>query len=322
MQSLSSDLYAKCFQAWDMVPATDFGDYGPAGELYRVANKAAEGEYWVYFRENLFAVNSFELVFHEKGEMRMRHLEHLSIGYYECSEGTEWESGNTPQAGSLAAYIGHDGDEYAARFEAGALYRATSITLSPDYYRSYLQQRFGTIPDLQHAFALVDGRQDCPDVAALFKRIRDYRGCGVAADLFYEGAVAEAVGLVMRHAAEIEEQSRSGEAGDLAPEDRAALASVAAFIDDHLDGNLTCATLAREACMGQTKFKAAFRICYGISPAAYVADRRMEHALELISSTDAPIAAIARSVGYRKPGAFAKAFQRHTGVLPSALRLG
>ncbi|WP_195471602.1 helix-turn-helix domain-containing protein, partial [Eggerthella lenta] len=39
-----------------------------------------------------------------------------------------------------------------------------------------------------------------------------------------------------------------------------------------------------------------------------------------LNSTDEPIAHIARAVGYRKPGAFAEAFRRRTGVPPSAYR--
>ena len=71
--------------------------------------------------------------------------------------------------------------------------------------------------------------------------------------------------------------------------------------------------------MGQTKLKAAFKAAYGTSPAAFVADARIERAIELLNSTDEPIAHIARAVGYRKPGAFAEAFRRRTGVPPQRL---
>ena len=64
----------------------------------------------------------------------------------------------------------------------------------------------------------------------------------------------------------------------------------------------------------------AFKAAYGTSPAAFVADARIERAIELLNSTDEPIAHIARAVGYRKPGAFAEAFRRRTGVPPSAYR--
>ena len=103
-------------------------------------------------------------------------------------------------------------------------------------------------------------------------------------------------------------------------EDSQAISDVVRFVRDHLDADLSCDALARRACMGQTKLKAAFKAAYGTSPAAFVADARIERAIELLNSTDEPIAHIARAVGYRKPGAFAEAFRRRTGVPPSAYR--
>lgn len=72
--------------------------------------------------------------------------------------------------------------------------------------------------------------------------------------------------------------------------------------------------------MGQTKFKESFRSRYGCSPASFVRRVRMERAAELLSGTNLPIQQIAKEVGYAKPGAFAAAFSRTTGVLPSAIR--
>ena len=40
------------------------------------------------------------------------------------------------------------------------------------------------------------------------------------------------------------------------------------------------------------------------------------------TEADLPIAQVARMVGYRKPGAFAEAFRRRTGTVPSAYRSG
>ena len=142
----------------------------------------------------------------------------------------------------------------------------------------------------------------------------------MAATLFYEGAVAEALALVIERAAIIEAERAEGSVLTLSKEDRAALDDLSAYISGNLAGALSCEELARRACMGRTKLKAAFKAAYGTSPAAFVADARIERAIELLNSTDEPIAHIARAVGYRKPDAFAEAFRRRTGVPPSAYR--
>jgi AraC family transcriptional regulator, regulatory protein of adaptative response / methylphosphotriester-DNA alkyltransferase methyltransferase len=47
---------------------------------------------------------------------------------------------------------------------------------------------------------------------------------------------------------------------------------------------------------------------------------RMGRAAELLRDDAMPIAAVARAVGYRQPAQFSKAFRRHHGRPPSALR--
>ena len=326
MRSIKDDMYDEAFRLWDMVPAGTVPGYGSAGSVYRFANGCGHGEYWAYFHDNLFAVNAFVMTFEHAGVMRYRHAEHLSIGYYEAAdlivqsggflsigyyEAADLivqSGGSTLRAGAISTYLAEEGAEYVALYQPGSATRATSITISPDYYRDYLQARFGNIPDVRRAFALVDGRTDFPELVALFKQVRAYQGTGMAATLFYEGAVAEALALVIERAAAIEAERAEGSAPSLSKEDRAALDA------------LSCEELARRACMGQTKLKAAFKAAYGTSPAAFVADARIERAIELLNSTDEPIAHIARAVGYRKPGAFAEAFRRRTGVPPSAYR--
>ena len=47
---------------------------------------------------------------------------------------------------------------------------------------------------------------------------------------------------------------------------------------------------------------------------------RMTRAAELLQGGALPVATVARAVGYRQPAQFSKAFRRHHGHPPSALR--
>jgi AraC family transcriptional regulator, regulatory protein of adaptative response / methylphosphotriester-DNA alkyltransferase methyltransferase len=47
---------------------------------------------------------------------------------------------------------------------------------------------------------------------------------------------------------------------------------------------------------------------------------RMTRAAELLSREELPVAAVARAVGYRQAAQFSKAFRRHHGHPPSAVR--
>jgi AraC-like DNA-binding protein len=57
-----------------------------------------------------------------------------------------------------------------------------------------------------------------------------------------------------------------------------------------------------------------------VSIRAFIQERRLRHAAELLASTDERIAQIAYSVGFRDPSNFNHAFKRTFAVSPKAYR--
>ena len=88
----------------------------------------------------------------------------------------------------------------------------------------------------------------------------------------------------------------------------------------HLDAPLGVAALAREAGISVHHFGRRFREQTGRTPAAYLADLRLELARRLLTTTDLSIARIALSCGYTRPAAFATAFTRYCGLAPTGFR--
>lgn len=316
MQDIKRELYDGVFHLWDMHPTKTEGRYGPAGTLYTFDGPAGNGEYWTYFRGGFFAVNAFHLHFRTTGAMRYRHPEHLTIACYDEVHGITHAPGGAPSAGSACAYIGAQGGTYLGSYKKGADAEAVSITVSPAYYRDYLQRRFGPLEDLRRDFALVDGRRDLPELFALFKTIKGYRGRGMAADLFYEGAVAEAVSLVLDRAHRLQTEHRR----PLPPDDRRTIDELCTYIAANLGSDLSAETLAAHAYIGQTKLKRLFKEVTGMTPGAYVTVQRMERADMMLLNSDLPIEQIAAKVGYRSPAAFSTAFRRHFGMSPQERR--
>ncbi len=317
MGSRMKEMYRDMFRLGNFSPERPAHGYGPAGSVHAFDDERGRGEYWTYLHGGMFAVNAFEMTFEERSMLRYRHAEHLSICLYEDVRGVEVE-GLRMRPGAVSVYIAGEGGEFAARCGRGARMKGASITVSPIYYRDYLEKRFGPIPDVRQAFAKVGEHGDFPEMASLLRRIRGYRGDGMAASLFYEGAVAEAMGLVMGRAA-----GTDGDGHGLADDDDlAALDALEAYLGGHLDQQVSVELMARLACMGLTKFKLAFKGRYGRTPASYVHSLRMEKACELLASTDIPVFAVAQQVGYRSASSFTQAFRRFTGVLPSDYRDG
>lgn len=317
MKSLEEDLYNAAFREWDFSSSSKTHGYGPGGVLRTFENDFGEGEYWAYFHGNLFAINSFRMNFTRSWIMRHRCAEHLCIGCYDEVDGVTQRQGAPLSAGAIAVYLGSEGEEYEAHVSKGAVTKGASITLSPDYYRTYLQSRFGSVVDMRKAFLEADGRRDMPDLVNLLRRARDYRGTGIAAELFYEGVISEVVAIVMQRFSQCTERREDRRLGC---EDREAIDFICDYIASNLGEDLSCSRLAVELHMGQTKLKSLFKSATGISPSRYVMRERMEKASRLLVETDASIAEISRTVGYTKPGAFTDAFRRSKGCPPVQFR--
>ena len=78
------------------------------------------------------------------------------------------------------------------------------------------------------------------------------------------------------------------------------------------------AALAKSAAMSRSTFYERFHREIGAAPMEYVTNWRMALAGDMLTKRTAPIAEIARKVGYGSASAFSVAFVRHTGKPPGA----
>lgn len=68
----------------------------------------------------------------------------------------------------------------------------------PAYYNDYLKNQYpGEYANPLSAFRQIDQTTDFPEMEMLLHQIKNYRGDGISASLFYEGKVAEAVSLIV-----------------------------------------------------------------------------------------------------------------------------
>lgn len=84
----------------------------------------------------------------------------------------------------------------------------------------------------------------------------------------------------------------------------------------------TVERLARAVGLSRPVFARQFVRMLRLSPMRYLAHRRLQVAAELMLCSDASLAQIAASVGYRSEFAFGRAFKRRHGVAPGTYRRG
>jgi len=91
-------------------------------------------------------------------------------------------------------------------------------------------------------------------------------------------------------------------------------------IDNSVDDMDSVDELAKQAGMSLSKFKQLFRQIFGTTPYQYYLANRMEKAMELLESKSYAVSEVGFLVGYSNPSQFTKAFQKHFGTLPSAIK--
>ena len=100
------------------------------------------------------------------------------------------------------------------------------------------------------------------------------------------------------------------------PQIGAALKSIHA----NAGGPWTVESLADAAGMSRSAFAARFKKLLGQTPLDYVAEWRMQKAIELLRDGDKKLIEVAHAVGYETDAAFSKAFKRIVGAAPGEYR--
>jgi AraC-like DNA-binding protein len=114
-------------------------------------------------------------------------------------------------------------------------------------------------------------------------------------------------------------RQRSGSVA-LSERDVEALKAARQHIINHLAEAPTIQQIARTIGLNQQKLKVGFRELFGETIYGFTLAQRMDLAWRLLDRDRQPVKIVAARVGYRCAASFARAFERHWGTLPSALR--
>lgn len=90
---------------------------------------------------------------------------------------------------------------------------------------------------------------------------------------------------------------------------------------DHVDRNfaepLDLAQLASVACLSKYHFHRLFTATYTRTPAAYLSERRIERAQDLLRATNLTVTEVCFAVGFSSLGSFSSRFREIVGETPS-----
>lgn len=242
--------------------------------------------------------------------------EYLSVAWHESISGEEFTPYRRLRARSIWGFYSGDGG-WRGLAHGGVPVRSVSVEVRPEMSRAWLESEYdGQFERVRDAFASLNDGDGSPELRALLAGLWPRPGDERRSQLYYEGKVFEAMGLIVERT-----KARAAAPGRaVAPEDRERIREVALYIDDHCARTLTVDDLARAACMSPTKFKQCFKAVTGSTLTRYVQGRRVALAEALLRQPDLSIEQVARAVGYACASRFSELFRRETGLLPSEYR--
>ncbi|WP_181312628.1 helix-turn-helix transcriptional regulator [Nocardioides campestrisoli] len=89
-------------------------------------------------------------------------------------------------------------------------------------------------------------------------------------------------------------------------------------MDRHFAEELDLAEVAAVAGLSKYHFLRSFAATYRITPAAYLCERRIERAQDLLRTANLTVTEVCHAVGYSSLGSFSARFSEITGETPSA----
>jgi AraC-like DNA-binding protein len=88
-------------------------------------------------------------------------------------------------------------------------------------------------------------------------------------------------------------------------------------IDRNFDAPIDLAQLASIAALSPWYFQRLFAATYGRTPAAYLSERRIERAQDLLRATNLTVTEVCMAVGFSSLGSFSSRFRDVVGETPS-----
>lgn len=315
MQDMIQEVYTPLLTDEGFTPIPDCPKYGPAGMCWQLSDKTGQGCYWTYGQKNLFNIRIHDFYFHGDTLMDFNLPECLSVTYYESISGEELSPYRRMCAGMVKVF--HGGSPYRVSIHKKIPLVCIGIEITPEYYNEYLKKQYPEeYINPKQAFLEMDQTMDFPEMVRLLLQVKHYRGTGMAAKLFYEGKVAEAVSLIVDRSKAISSKKSRGPSS----QDTLHLENVTAYLNDHFALDVPQERLAKIACMGTTKLKYVFKQYHGCTITEYIQRKRMSQAEHLLANSDLSVGQIAKAVGYESASRFAELFRKNTGLQPRVYR--
>ncbi len=251
----------------------------------------------------------------------------------------------TPQNASITQTIGDTNCAYSIRASGGVSQKVVAIPgtiwLCPAGINEEATRLSGDMPEVLHVYLpphsfLGSIRESHPSFRAQDLRyqshvtnpavlkltghiVRELNAETSSGGLKMDALAVELIGTLAQDHAEVP-SSRSPVALAKGALDRRRLDRVLDYIEANLEADISVTDLAREACFSLFHFVRAFRAAVGRPPHAYLSERRLDRAKQLLAYSGASLSDVALTCRFSGQANFTKAFTRAMGMSPGRYR--
>lgn len=206
--------------------------------------------------------------------------------------------------------LGSAGQYFECRHEYGLGDRCLAFNYAPEYFA-----RLAADAGIQSG-RLEFGVLRLPPLRALSSLVA--RGC---AGLTSPGSTSwDELGVGLACAVVRTARGTSAEGRNEPPGALARVTRIVREIEQRLDGELTLASLAREARLSPFHFLRTFGLITGLTPHQYILRTRLRHAAARLAAEPARVTDVALDCGFGDVSNFNRAFRAEFGVSPRAFR--
>lgn len=228
-KDILSEYYRSLLEQNNFIPIPCPERFSPAGRCWKIEPSVGGGFYWVYGKENLYDIKIHDFYFHEEFYLNAEIPECINIFRYDSISGEELNPYRRLSADEIQTIVGGK-QLYRALIHKRIPVHSVGIEIFPAYYDDFLKKQY---PDdyfnLPAAFESVDQSKDFPAMSKLLFEVENYRGDGMAASLFFDAKVTEAISLVVDTWKKQEQKQER----PLSTADSESLQNVISYIADH-----------------------------------------------------------------------------------------
>jgi AraC-like DNA-binding protein len=236
---------------------------------------------------------------------------------------TAAESRISDASARCAFIVRPPGESLTANFKGGVAYRYCSLSLTQAYLRNTLELSDEEWPAMLKTYwarrETVMGQFPLSKASLTqASRFFNIRLSGAWHDLTVRTIALELLLLLFHDWQSARPEARTSIR--ITPAERSKLARIREQIDRDPAAAVTIHGLGVKAKMNRNKLHFGFKQQFGASVHEYQTELRMRIALNLLKTTDLPIAEIAERTGYAEPTNFTAAFKKHFAARPRDMR--